>query len=68
MKIHRGEAGGPWNAEWYVYILNNPNAHPQAIHLFAMQLIIRYELSGPVVPYHSKKAIPLFPNIEEDIH
>ncbi|MCY1017090.1 TIGR02269 family lipoprotein [Pyxidicoccus sp. MSG2] len=68
LKIHRGAAGGPWNAEWYLYIIDNPLGNPQAIHLFATQMIFRYDLSGPVVPYSRKKAIPLFPNIEEDIH
>ncbi|MCP3136483.1 SitA6 family polymorphic toxin lipoprotein [Pyxidicoccus xibeiensis] len=66
--IHRGEAGGPWNAEWNHYILNNIDAPRQAIHLFAVQLIFRFELSGPVVPYYSKKPIPLFPVVEEDIY
>ena len=66
--IHRGEAGGPWNAEWSLYIQRNPTAPRQAIHLFAVQMIFRFNLSGPVVPYHSRKPIPLFPAVEEDIH
>ncbi|HZI11638.1 MAG TPA: TIGR02269 family lipoprotein [Myxococcus sp.] len=66
--IHRGELGGPWNAEWAHYIRYNGRANRQAIHLFAMQMIFRFDLSGPVVPYHSKKSIPLFPIVEEDIY
>lgn len=66
--IHRGELGGPWNAEWRYYIRNNPLANRQAIHLFAVQMIFRFDLSGPVVPYYSRKSIPLFPVIEEDIY
>ncbi|MCY1017459.1 TIGR02269 family lipoprotein [Pyxidicoccus sp. MSG2] len=66
--IHRGGMGGPWNAEWARYIENNRRAHRQAIHLFATQMIFRFDLAGPVVPYYSKKAIPLFPVVEEDIY
>ncbi|MFP2907325.1 TIGR02269 family lipoprotein [Pyxidicoccus sp. 3LFB2] len=66
--IHRGEAGGPWNAEWRLYIDRNPAAQRQAIHLFAVQMIFRFDLSGPVVPYYSKKSIPLFPVVEEDLY
>jgi uncharacterized lipoprotein (TIGR02269 family) len=66
--IHRGGMGGPWNAEWAHYIETNRRAHRQAIHLFATQLIFRFDLAGPVVPYYSKKAIPLFPIVEEDIY
>lgn len=39
-----------------------------AATLVATQLIFRFNLSGPVVPYHSKKPIPLFPIMEEDIY
>lgn len=66
--IHRGERGGPWNAEWQHYIRYNQLANRQAIHLFAVQMILRFDLSGPVVPYNSKKSIPLFPVVEEDIY
>jgi len=65
-KIHRGESGGPWNAEWERYIQINRFAPRQAIHLFAVQMIFRFQLSGPVVPYYGKKSIPLFPVVEED--
>ena len=67
-KIHRGESGGPWNGEWELYIQRNRFASRQAIHLFAVQMIFRFELSGPVVPYYSNKSIPLFPVVEEDIY
>jgi uncharacterized lipoprotein (TIGR02269 family) len=66
--IHRGGMGGPWNAEWDRYIKLNRGATKQAIHLFAMQMIFRYDLAGPVVPYHSRKSIPLFPVVEDDIY
>ncbi|NVJ27994.1 TIGR02269 family lipoprotein [Myxococcus sp. AM011] len=67
-EIHRGTAGGPWNWEWASYIENNRRAGRQAIHLFATQMIFRCDLSGPVVPYHGKRSLPLFPVVEEDIY
>ncbi|NMO19069.1 TIGR02269 family lipoprotein [Pyxidicoccus fallax] len=67
-RIHRGKSGGPWNAEWDAYIRLNPFAKQQAIHLFAVQMIFRFDLAGPVVPYYDKKFIPLFPVVEEDIY
>lgn len=67
-KIHYGANGGPWNAEWRHFINANAFAPLQAIHLFAVQMIFRFDLAGPVVPYYGKKAIPLFPVVEEDIY
>jgi uncharacterized lipoprotein (TIGR02269 family) len=67
-RIHFGRQGGPWNAAWREYINDNKDNKklgPQAIHLFAVRLIFRFELSGPVVPYRRK--LPLvFPGAEED--
>jgi len=31
-------------------------------------MLFRFDLSGPVVPYYSKKSIPLFPVVEEDLY
>ncbi|MFP2907512.1 TIGR02269 family lipoprotein [Pyxidicoccus sp. 3LFB2] len=67
-KIHYGGSGGPWNAEWDRYIKKNPLAKRQDIHLLAVQMIFRFDLSGPVAPYYGKKSIPLFPVVEEDIY
>jgi uncharacterized lipoprotein (TIGR02269 family) len=66
--IHRGERGGPWNAEWRHFIRYNQLANRQDIHLFAVQMIFRFDLSGPVVPYYSRKPLPLFPVVEEDVY
>jgi hypothetical protein len=64
-RIHSGPRGGPWNAAWRQYIKDNDKPDEQAIHVFALRLIFRFELSGPVVPYRRK--LPLvFPNAEED--
>jgi uncharacterized lipoprotein (TIGR02269 family) len=68
-KIHHGRSGGPWNGEWRQYISANfQTANEQTIHLFATQMLFRFDLSGPVVPYYGKKTIPLFPIVEEDIY
>ena len=68
-KSHYGAQGGPWNAAWRQFIrANRITADEQAIHLFAVQMIFRFELSGPVVPYYRKTAIPAFPLAEEDIY
>jgi uncharacterized lipoprotein (TIGR02269 family) len=68
-KIHSGGRGGPWNAAWRRYISENfQTANQQSIHLFATQMIFRFDLSGPIVPYYGKKTIPLFPIVEEDIY
>lgn len=68
-KIHAGRMGGPWNAEWRSYINQNlHSANVQSIHLFATQMLFRFDLGGPIVPYYGKKTIPLFPVVEEDIY
>jgi uncharacterized lipoprotein (TIGR02269 family) len=68
-KIHQGDRGGPWNAAWRQYIrANGPVANQQAIHLFAVQMLFRFDLSGPVVPYYGTTTIPVFPPAEEDIY
>ncbi|MCP3135813.1 SitA6 family polymorphic toxin lipoprotein [Pyxidicoccus xibeiensis] len=68
-RIHYGARGGPWNAAWRQFIEdNNEEAGEQAIHLFAVQLIFRFELTGPIVPYNRKTVVPAFPLAEEDIY
>ncbi|MFP2929085.1 TIGR02269 family lipoprotein [Pyxidicoccus sp. 3LG] len=67
-RIHYGARGGPWNAAWRQFIEDNEDVGEQDIHLFAVQLIFRFELSGPIVPYNRKTVIPAFPLAEEDIY
>lgn len=46
-EIHQGDRGGPWNAAWRQYIrANGFTANEQAIHLFAVQMLFRFDLSG----------------------
>lgn len=54
-RIHRGASGGPWNAAWREYRLKNARASKEAIWLHAGELIYRFELYGPVFPYHRRK-------------
>jgi uncharacterized lipoprotein (TIGR02269 family) len=67
-KIHAGKQGGPWNAAWRKYINDNlVSANEQSIHLFAVQMLFRFDLGGPIVPYYGK-TIPVFPLVEEDLY
>jgi uncharacterized lipoprotein (TIGR02269 family) len=49
--IHRGENGGPWNAAWDAWILDHDDAPQEEIFRYAGQLIYKFELFGPVLPY-----------------
>jgi uncharacterized lipoprotein (TIGR02269 family) len=51
-RIHRGKEGGQWNAEWREFVRNNEGATQAQIWEHALKLILRYELTGPIVPYH----------------
>jgi uncharacterized lipoprotein (TIGR02269 family) len=54
-RIHRGPEGGPWNEAWRQYKRQNEGASPEAIWLYAGELIHRFELYGPVIPYYRRK-------------
>ncbi|WPB82443.1 TIGR02269 family lipoprotein [Archangium violaceum] len=52
IRIHsRGPKGGLWNQAWKDFKEVRPNASPEAIYRHAGELIFRFELTGPVVPY-----------------
>jgi uncharacterized lipoprotein (TIGR02269 family) len=51
-RIHRGPEGGPWNAEWRQFMTSNPEATQAQIWEQAVKMIFRFELTGPIVPYH----------------
>ena len=58
--IHReihsgGPSGGRWNDAWRKFIIGNSNASPQEIYRHAGELIFRFELTGPIVPYRSRR-------------
>ena len=44
-----------WNEAWRRFKDDNPAASPQAIYRHAGELIFRFELTGPIVPYRSRR-------------
>jgi uncharacterized lipoprotein (TIGR02269 family) len=55
-RIHSGgQRGGMWNEAWREFQDANPNAPPEAIYRHAGELIYRFELMGPIVPYFSRQ-------------
>jgi uncharacterized lipoprotein (TIGR02269 family) len=52
LRIHRGEAGGPWNEAWLQFKDARPNASPVEIFKHAGELIYRFQLlGGPIQKY-----------------
>lgn len=56
IRIHRGgPRGGLWNEAWREFAEANPTPPPPAIiYRHAGELIFRFELTGPVVPYYRR--------------
>ncbi|WP_224240226.1 SitA6 family polymorphic toxin lipoprotein [Hyalangium gracile] len=55
-RIHSGgPRGGLWNAAWRQFKDANPHASPPEIYWHAGELIHRFELIGPVVPYYKRR-------------
>ena len=50
-RLHRGAEGGPWNAQWREFMTNNRRATEAQIWEQAVKMILRFELSGPMVPF-----------------
>ncbi|MFY0572615.1 TIGR02269 family lipoprotein [Archangium lansingense] len=52
IRIHsQGPRGGRWNQAWLNFKRAKPNAFPEEIYRHAGELIFRFELTGPIVPY-----------------
>ncbi len=52
-RIHGGgPRGGLWNEAWRTFMLQNPRAPPAEIYRHAGELLFRFDLAGPIVPYH----------------
>jgi uncharacterized lipoprotein (TIGR02269 family) len=51
-RIHRGSQGGPWYAAWRDFINANEGATQAQVWEQAVKMIFRFELTGPLVPYH----------------
>ncbi|MCP3144322.1 SitA6 family polymorphic toxin lipoprotein [Pyxidicoccus xibeiensis] len=55
-QIHSGTGrGGRWNQAWQEYRLaqGGRSVTPEELHRKAVELIFRFELTGPVVPYNA---------------
>jgi uncharacterized lipoprotein (TIGR02269 family) len=53
-RIHSdGPGGGQWNQAWRRFRDANQRATPEEIYRHAGELIYRFELAGPLVPYYS---------------
>jgi uncharacterized lipoprotein (TIGR02269 family) len=58
-QVHSGKGrGGMWNQAWRDYMRANQDRHvpPEELHRKAVELIFRFELTGPVVPYNTPVA------------
>lgn len=52
-RIHGGGArGGRWNEAWRTFMNQNQRAPAAAIYRHAGELIFRFELAGPMLPYY----------------
>ncbi len=52
IRIHSGgPRGGMWNQAWRQFKAANESASPAEIYRYAGELIFRFELTGPIVPY-----------------
>ncbi|MBM7112676.1 TIGR02269 family lipoprotein [Archangium primigenium] len=57
VRVHAGGArGGLWNQAWKNFIRANPTASSAEIYRHAGEWLYRFQLTGPIVPYHG--AVP----------
>jgi uncharacterized lipoprotein (TIGR02269 family) len=55
LRIHGGgPKGGRWNQAWRNFIEDNQAAPPEEIYRHAGELMFRFELTGPITPYHRR--------------
>ncbi len=58
VRIHGGGPnGGLWNQEWRNFMDARPNASAEEIYRHAGELIYRFQLIGPVVPYYGGRPL-----------
>lgn len=57
-RIHQPPPGGAWNAAWWKYRTEHPDAPKEEIMRYAGQLIYEFGLAGPVVPYYRRWTLP----------
>jgi uncharacterized lipoprotein (TIGR02269 family) len=58
-RIHKGASGGPWNAAWRAFQEAHPGASKEEMYRYARELIIRFDLIGPILPYHLLVGSPI---------
>ncbi|MFY2559661.1 TIGR02269 family lipoprotein [Corallococcus terminator] len=51
-RIHHGVKGGPWNEAWRKFQRINRGATQEEMYRYARELIVRFDLIGPILPYH----------------
>ncbi|NMO22610.1 TIGR02269 family lipoprotein [Pyxidicoccus fallax] len=51
-RIHKGPTGGPWNQAWRNFQEAHRGATQEEMYRYARELIIRFDLIGPILPYH----------------
>lgn len=51
-RIHKGLMGGPWNQAWQSFRRAHEGATRDDMYRYARELIIRFNLIGPILPYH----------------
>jgi uncharacterized lipoprotein (TIGR02269 family) len=58
-RIHHGARGGAWNLAWRNFQEAHPGASAEDMYRYARQLIIRFDLIGPILPYHLQMSPPI---------
>ncbi|HVG57632.1 MAG TPA: TIGR02269 family lipoprotein [Hyalangium sp.] len=63
-QIHSGTGrGGLWNEAWRQFHRAHPQPqHPNVLLRHALELALRYELTGPIVPYN-RPVVPIGPQL-----
>ena len=62
IRIHSGgPAGGLWNQAWKQFRDSNRNATPEELYRHAGELIFRFNLAGPIVPYSFQRKAEMPP-------
>ncbi|MFP2904023.1 TIGR02269 family lipoprotein [Pyxidicoccus sp. 3LFB2] len=58
-RIHKGPNGGAWNDAWRNFQEAHIGANQEEMYRYARELIIRFDLIGPILPYHLLAGPPI---------
>ena len=58
-RIHKGPKGGPWNQAWWDFRFAHQGATKEEMYRYARELIIRFDLYGPILPYYLMMSPPI---------